>query len=103
LIRVQAIALSRIDLLWREGSYFEKPVFPAGIGYDAAGVIESVGLEVRTLRVDDCVSTFPAVSLLDYPANGERLIYPELALLVRPEEIDPFPPEPRGNVEKKIT
>ena len=28
-IRVQAIALSRTDLLWREGSYLEQPVFPA--------------------------------------------------------------------------
>jgi NADPH:quinone reductase-like Zn-dependent oxidoreductase len=37
LVRVQALGLSRPDLVWREGSSFEEPVFPAQIGYDAAG------------------------------------------------------------------
>jgi hypothetical protein len=32
LIRVRALALSRLDLLWREGSYCEEPQFPAQIG-----------------------------------------------------------------------
>jgi NADPH:quinone reductase-like Zn-dependent oxidoreductase len=87
-IRVQAIALSRTDLLWREGSYFEQPVFPAQIGYDAAGVIESVGPEVENLKVGNHVSTFPAVSLLDYAAHGEGAIYPEHALLAYPENLN---------------
>ena len=86
-IRVQAIALSRTDLLWREGSYFEQPVFPAQIGYDAAGVIESVGPEVQNLKVGNHVSTFPAASLLDYAAHGEAVIYPEHALLAYPENL----------------
>ena len=86
-MRVHAIALSRIDVLWREGSYFEEPVWPAMIGYDAAGVVESVGPEVKTLTVGDRVSTFPAVSLLDYTAHGEAIIYPEDALLVYPRNL----------------
>src|SRR6202140_5687829 len=63
-VRVQAVAVSRPDLLWREGSYFEEPVFPAQIGYEAAGVVESIGPEVKSLKVGDHISTFPAVSLL---------------------------------------
>jgi NADPH:quinone reductase-like Zn-dependent oxidoreductase len=61
LVRVQAVALSRLDLLWREGAFFEEPAFPARIGYDAAGVVESVGPEVKKLKVGDRVSTFPGV------------------------------------------
>ena len=89
LIRVEAIALSRLDLLWREGSYFEEAEFPARIGYDAAGVVEAVGPIVKTLKVGDCVSTFPAVSLLDYAAHGETIVYPESALLVYPDSLTP--------------
>jgi NADPH:quinone reductase-like Zn-dependent oxidoreductase len=90
LVRVQAVAVSRPDLLWREGSYFEEPEFPAQIGYEAAGVVDAVGPEVRTLKVGDRVSTFPAVSLLDYAAHGETIIYPETALIVHPENLTPM-------------
>src|ERR1700756_4833250 len=90
LVRVQAVALSRLDLLWRAGSYFEEPEFPAQIGYDAAGVVESVGPEVKTLKVGDRVSTFPATSLLAYTAHAESIIYPETALLVYPRNMTPI-------------
>ena len=58
LIRVQALALSRLDLLWREGSYCEEP-------------------------------QFPAVSLTDYAAHGETILYPESALLSSPQNLTP--------------
>jgi NADPH:quinone reductase-like Zn-dependent oxidoreductase len=90
LVRTDILGLSRVDLLWREGSYFEQPVFPAGIGYDAAGVIESVGPDVRTVSVGDRVSTFPAVSLRDYPAHAEAVVYPENALFAYPHNLDPL-------------
>ena len=35
------------------------------------------------------VSTFPAVSLLDYAAHGETIIYPESALIVYPANLTP--------------
>jgi NADPH:quinone reductase-like Zn-dependent oxidoreductase len=89
LIRVRAVALSRPDLLWREGAYFENPVFPAQIGYEAAGTVESVGPEVKSLKVGDHVSTFPAVSLTEYAAHGEIIVYPETALLAYPKNLTP--------------
>ena len=66
-----------------EGSYFEEPLFPAQLGYGAAGVVEALGL-----KVGDQVSTLPATSLLDYTAHGEILVYPETALH-RPSEAWP--------------
>jgi NADPH:quinone reductase-like Zn-dependent oxidoreductase len=54
------LGLSRPDLVWREGSSFEEPVFPAQIGYDAAGVVESIGPEVKKLRSEQMRSSSPA-------------------------------------------
>jgi NADPH:quinone reductase-like Zn-dependent oxidoreductase len=48
-----------------------------------------VGPEVKTLKVGDRVSTFPAVSLLDYGAHGETITYPETALIAYPENLTP--------------
>jgi len=87
LVRVLAIGLSRLDALWREGVFFEEPALPAGIGYCAAGVVEGVGAEVANIKVGDHVSTLPAVSLLDYTAHGEIILYPENALFVYPKNV----------------
>jgi NADPH:quinone reductase-like Zn-dependent oxidoreductase len=35
------------------------------------------------------ISTFPAVSLLDYTAHGETILYPESALLAYPQNLTP--------------
>ena len=89
LIRVEALALCRADMLWREGSYVEDTVLPAQIGYDAAGVVRSVGPKVKTVKPGDRVSTVPACSLIDYGAHGEKIIYPENALFVHPPDLSP--------------
>src|SRR6516225_8322110 len=89
LVKVGAVGLSWTDVLWREGRYVEDPVFPAQIGYDAAGTIEAVGPKAVGLEVGDEVSTFPAVSLLDYGAHGEAILYPDHALLRYAENLSP--------------
>jgi NADPH2:quinone reductase len=89
LIRAQTVALSRPDLLWREESHSEAPVFPAQVGYDGAGVVKSVGPEVKSFKVRDHVSKFPAVSLLNSTPHAETIFCPETALLVYPEDLTP--------------
>src|SRR5271166_4744644 len=86
---MDALAISRADILWREGGYVEDPILPAQIGYEAAGVVDLTGPKVKTIRPGDRVSTFPAASLIEYAAHGEEIIYPESSLLVYPPNLNP--------------
>ncbi len=53
-IRQKAIGLNFIDIYCRTGLY-PNPL-PHGLGYEAAGVVEAVGAQVRHLRVGDRVA-----------------------------------------------
>ena len=89
LLKMDALAISRADILWREGGYVEDPILPAQIGYEAAGVVDLTGPKVQTVRPGDRVSTFPAASLVEYAAHGEEVIYRESSLLVYPPNLNP--------------
>lgn len=87
LIHARAWGLNRADALFRQGLYSVSPVFPAGLGYEAAGVIAAVGDGVDGLRVGQAVSVLPAFNLLDYPMHGEAVLAPAHAVVAHPEEL----------------
>ncbi|MFE6334837.1 zinc-dependent alcohol dehydrogenase family protein [Streptomyces sp. NPDC057806] len=84
-IRVEAIGLNRAEALFRSGHYIE-PVkeFPAGLGAEAAGVVEAVGPDVTGFQPGAPVSVVPAFSMNDYGVYAERAIVPARAVLPRP-------------------
>ncbi|GLW10140.1 NADPH:quinone reductase [Microtetraspora sp. NBRC 13810] len=88
-IRVDAIGVNRAELLFRSGQYIE-PVrrLPAGLGAEAAGVVEAVGPEVTGFAAGQAVSVIPAFSQNDYSVYAERAIVPATALLPRPDGVD---------------
>jgi NADPH:quinone reductase-like Zn-dependent oxidoreductase len=69
-INVKAIGINRAESMWRNDKYVESPIFPAGLGYDAAGIVDAVGTGVTDVAVGDAVSTIPAFSLNKYPTYG---------------------------------
>jgi len=83
-IQVKAIGLNRADQMYRIGQYMETPVFPSGIGYEAAGIVESVGAEVKDLRVGEVVSVVPAFSLNQYGTYGELILVPAYTVRKHP-------------------
>ncbi|NEA32044.1 zinc-dependent alcohol dehydrogenase family protein [Streptomyces sp. SID13031] len=89
LLRIDAIGLNRADVLFRSGQYIE-PVkqFPAGLGSEAAGVIEALGPGVTAFTVGQPVSVIPNFSQNDYPQYAERALAPVTALVPRPEPVD---------------
>ncbi|MFJ8108347.1 zinc-dependent alcohol dehydrogenase family protein [Streptomyces sp. NPDC096132] len=87
LIRTRALGLNRAESMFRLGEYGIDPVFPSGLGYEAAGVIEAVGTGVTDFRVGDAVSVVPSFTMTDYPVHGEAVLVPSHAVVAHPEHL----------------
>jgi NADPH:quinone reductase-like Zn-dependent oxidoreductase len=83
-IKVKAIGINRADSMWRYDKYVEPVKFPAGLGYEAAGVVDAVGKDVTDFVAGDAVSTIPAFSLNQYSTYGELILAPVHAVVRRP-------------------
>jgi len=79
-LKVEAIGLNRAESMFYHGQYIYAPNLPAGLGYEAAGVVEAVGPDVDKSWIGKRVSTIPAFSLHDYSMVGEEVLAPVAAL-----------------------
>jgi NADPH:quinone reductase-like Zn-dependent oxidoreductase len=86
-IRVKAIGLNRAEAMYRSGGYIHQPVFPAQLGYEAAGEIEAVGEGVKEFAPGDKVSVVPAFHFKDYGMCGESVLAPARAVVKHPESL----------------
>ena len=86
-IKVKAIGINRAESMWRNDKYVESPIFPAGLGYEAAGIVAAVGKDVADFAVGDVVSTIPAFSLNQYSTYGEVILAPAHAVVKHPESL----------------
>src|SRR4030081_2723678 len=86
-IKVKAIGINRAESMWRNDKYVESPIFPAGLGYEAAGVVDAMGKDVADFAVGDAVSTIPAFSLNQYSTYGEVILAPDHAVVKHPESL----------------
>jgi NADPH:quinone reductase-like Zn-dependent oxidoreductase len=86
-IEVKAIGINRAESMWRNDRYVEPPIFPAGLGYECAGVVDAVGKDVTDFAAGDKVSTTPAFSLNKYSTYGEIILAPDHAVVKHPESL----------------
>ncbi len=87
-LRVRALGLNRAEAMYRSGAYVIDPVFPAQLGYEAAGTIDAIGPDVSGLAIGDAVSVVPAFSFLDYGLYGELVLAPARAVVKHPSSLD---------------
>lgn len=86
-IHVKSIGVNRADAMYRQGIYIENPIFPAQIGYEAAGIVEAVGSEVTNIAVGDIVNIVPGFSLHNYASYGEYINMPAYAVHKYPSNL----------------
>jgi NADPH:quinone reductase-like Zn-dependent oxidoreductase len=88
-LRVQAVGLNRAEYGFMHGYYFEKPELPSRIGYEAAGLVESVGPGVDSSWVGKQVATVPGFSMSKNGVLGEEAVVPAAALGEYPAKLSP--------------
>jgi NADPH:quinone reductase-like Zn-dependent oxidoreductase len=86
-LRVRAIGLNRVELMWREDKCTEPVSFPGHLGYEAAGIVDAVGPDVTHVSVGDPVSTIPAFSMNQYWTYGEVVLVPGHAVVKSPPSL----------------
>ncbi|WP_397452940.1 zinc-dependent alcohol dehydrogenase family protein [Pseudomonas sp. NA-150] len=86
-IKVKAIGINRAESMWRTDVYIEPVTFPAGLGYEAAGIVDAVGAEVTEVAVGDAVSVIPSFSMNQYFTYGEVITLPAYAVVKHPSSL----------------
>lgn len=86
-INVKAIGINRAESMWRLDDYIEPVKFPAGLGYEAAGVVDAVGPEVTGIAVGDEVNLMPSFSMNNYGTYGEVIVAPDHAVVKHPRSL----------------
>ncbi|MCE9623267.1 MAG: zinc-binding dehydrogenase [Actinomycetia bacterium] len=88
-VRVQACALNRLDIVQRAG-YYQMPGFsyPHIPGMDVAGVVEQVGSDVRSVKIGDRVVIDPSLSGVAAGSkfSGKGELFGELAVIGATED-----------------
>jgi NADPH:quinone reductase-like Zn-dependent oxidoreductase len=86
-IKVKAIGINRAEAMWRVDDYIEPVKFPAGLGYEAAGVVEAIGSNVQGIAVGDEVNVIPSFSFNQYGTYGEVITMPDYAVVPHPKNL----------------
>lgn len=84
-LRVEAVGLNRAESLYVRGQYLEKPEPPSRLGYEAAGVVQSVGPDVDKSWIGKNVGTIPGYSQNKYGVLAEEAIVPASSLAEVPK------------------
>lgn len=86
-IKVKAIGINRAESMWRQDDYIEPVAFPAGLGYEAAGIVDAVGPGVTKVAVGDEVNVIPSFSMNQYGTYGEVIVVPDFAVVTHPSSL----------------
>jgi len=88
-IRVQAIGLNRSEAMYRAGAYPVPPKLPSLMGYEASGIVESLGAGVQGFAPGDRVCVLPSYRLGEYGVYAEEALVPVRSVIPAPPHLTP--------------
>jgi NADPH:quinone reductase len=86
-IKVKALGLNRAESMFRSGQYLLEPKLPSRLGYEASGIVEAVGPDVKGITPGDIVSTTPPNDIGKYGVYGEVAIVPAQNVVKHPPSL----------------
>jgi NADPH:quinone reductase-like Zn-dependent oxidoreductase len=88
-LKIRASGLNRAESMYYRGFYLEQPNLPSRIGYEVAGIVESVGDGVDRNWLGKAVATIPGFSQNQFGTLGEEAIVPAGVLGEYPPNLTP--------------
>lgn len=86
-IAVKAIGLNRAEVMFRTGRYLQEAKFPSQLGYEAAGIVKTLGANVTEFSEDDAVSVIPTLDMSRWPTYGEVINIPAKYVVKHPARL----------------
>lgn len=86
-MRIHALGLNRAEAMFRSGKYVQESKLPGRPGYEAAGVIETIGEGVDDYQPGEAISVIPRFSLNDYGLYGDFANVPATAVARHPANL----------------
>ena len=86
-IEVKSIGLNRAEAMFRTHAYLQEAQFPSRLGYEAAGIVKTVGISVTGFKKGDVISLIPPTDIARWGTYGELANVPARNLVKHPENI----------------
>jgi NADPH:quinone reductase-like Zn-dependent oxidoreductase len=86
-IAVRAIGLNRAEVMFRNGAYLQEASFPSQLGYEAAGIVKTVGSGVTSVTEGDVVSVIPTLDMARWSTYGEVINIPARHVVKHPANL----------------
>jgi len=86
-IEVKSFGLNRAEVMFRTHAYFQDAQFPSRLGFEAAGIVKTVGTSATGFKEGDAVSLIPPTDIARWGTYGEFANVPARNLVKHPENI----------------
>jgi NADPH:quinone reductase len=96
-LKVGAIGLNRLEVVYRSGGFGAPNKYPAVLGSECAGTVEAIGKGVTGFKIGDRVATIPGFTTLpgfatetkghEYAVYGEQAYLPAKMAVKMPESM----------------